>query len=63
MSVKTQSIPRLKQFTERDKLARDLFLKLSDSHSMAGREASYVAEIAIQKADLFFDVLESRNNL
>lgn len=56
MSVKTQR----QQLTEREKLARDLFIRLCESPGVIGKNSAYIAEKAFERADAFFDILESR---
>jgi hypothetical protein len=57
MSTKTQS---RQQLSEREKLARDLYIRLCESPGVIGKESAYIAEKAFERADAFFDILESR---
>jgi hypothetical protein len=58
MSAKTQA--NRQQLTEREKLARDLYIRLCESPGVMGKDSAFIAEKAIERADAFFDILESR---
>lgn len=50
-----------RSLSERDKLARDLFLNFCCTAGHGGRTPEHIAGDAINKANAFFDALEKHN--
>lgn len=52
--------PQRQSLTETERLARDLYIRLTETPGVTGRQPRQIAVMAFDRAEAFFEELESR---